>query len=152
MSNYSTILSHRTVKGIRGVKLTVRGKGDVRVVMEINGIQQNATLLDVFHVPGLGTNLLSIASTTDRGIDVNFTKQMVSFTKNGFFVMTGNRSGKDLYRLNMKTVPVIRNETITCTARVQVTPLGVAQMFITHQLQDYCQDGIRRHGARHKTE
>jgi hypothetical protein len=132
MSNYSAISSHRTVKGIGGVKLTVRGKGDVRVVMEINGIQQNATLLAVFHVPGLGTNLLSIASTTDRGIDVNFTKQMVSFTKNGIFVMTGNRSGKDLYRLNMKTVPVIRNETIICTARVDKLPLSVWHQCLSH--------------------
>lgn len=104
MSNYFIISSHRTVKGIGQVKLTVWGRGDVHVVMDINGIQHNSTLHNVFHVPGLGTNFLSIASATDRGIDVNFTKQTVSFTKNGLLVMTGNRSRKELYRLNITTV------------------------------------------------
>jgi hypothetical protein len=82
MSNYSTISPRQTVKGIGGVKLTVRGKGDVRAVMDIDGIRPNGSLHDVFHVSGLGTNLLSIASATNRGIDVTFTKQTMSFTKN----------------------------------------------------------------------
>ena len=77
MSNYSMISSNQTVKGIGGVKLTVRGKGDIRAVMHINGIRHNATLHGVFHASGLGTNLLSIASAIDRGIDVTFTKQTV---------------------------------------------------------------------------
>ena len=125
ISNFSTISSHRTVKRIGGVKLTVRGKGDIRAVMDINGIRHNATLHDVFHVPSLGTNLLSIASATELGIDVAFTKQTVSFTKNGLLIMTGNRSDKELYRLNMRTVPVIRNETIARTATVDKLSLSV---------------------------
>ena len=132
MINYSTFSSHRTVKGIGGVKLTVRGKGDIRTVMDVKDTRHNATLHDVLHVPGLGTNLLSIASVTERGIDVAFTKQMVSFTKNGLFIMTGNRSDKELYRLNMRTVPVIRNETIAHTATVDRLSLSVWHQRLSH--------------------
>ena len=57
---------------------------------------------------------------------------MVLFTKHGILIMTGNCSDKELYRLNMKTVPVIRNETIAHTATVDKLSLSVWHQRLSH--------------------
>jgi len=52
-------------------------------------------------VPGLGTNLFSIRTATDAGLQVFFSNEDVSFTRNGTVLMEGKRAGKALYRLNI---------------------------------------------------
>jgi hypothetical protein len=56
----------------------------------------------VLLVRGLGANLYSIGTATDTGIEVFFSNNTVSFTRNGVVLMEGERAGKTLYHLNIR--------------------------------------------------
>lgn len=56
----------------------------------------------VLLVRGLGANLYSIGTATDTGIEVFFSNNTVSFTRNGVVLMEGKRAGKTLYHLNIR--------------------------------------------------
>lgn len=104
MHNYiPTTSTSWTVNGIGGIQLIVRGQGSVHITTTVCDTMHAAILHDVLHVPGLDTNLLSIASVTDRGIDVHFKNQNVTFVREGTIVMTGKRTGRNLYFLNITT-------------------------------------------------
>lgn len=114
MHNYTNISSKSwSVNGIGAIKLYAHGKGDVSITTTLNGKEQTGTLNNVLYVPGLGTNLLSIVSATDRGIEVEFSNQTVLFKRNGVPIMSGNRNGKTLYKLNINSTktPTLDNST-----------------------------------------
>jgi hypothetical protein len=95
MHNYTNISPKSwSVNGIGAIKLYAHGKGDVSITTTLNGDEQTGTLNNVLYVPGLGTNLLSIVSATDRGIEVEVSNQTVLFKRNGVPIMSGNRNGK----------------------------------------------------------
>ena len=48
---------------------------------------------NVLHVPGLGTNLISIVAVTKLGLTVDFLKNKVFFRRNNNPVMIGERVG-----------------------------------------------------------
>ena len=50
----------------------------------------------VLLVNGLGANLYSIGTATATGIEVLFTNDTVSFTRNGIALIEGKRAGKTL--------------------------------------------------------
>lgn len=68
------------VKGIGHEKLEVRGYGDVKFMVKVNGSRREATIREVLFVPGLGVNLISIAAFTDTGFTVHFVETEVCFT------------------------------------------------------------------------
>lgn len=78
-------------------------------ITTIDGVQRTATIEKVLYVPGLGTNLLSIAAVTDVGVTVNFVKSNVYFTLNNIIVMKGERTGRTLYHLAI--IPTTQEET-----------------------------------------
>ena len=56
----------------------------------------------VLFVPGLGINLYSIGTATAGGVEVNFTHNIVTFSRDSIIIMEGKRYGKDaLYHLNI---------------------------------------------------
>ena len=57
-----------TVKGIGTSLLLVRGFGMIEFIVRVGGTQRKVFLEKVLYVPGLGTNLLSIAAVTDVGL------------------------------------------------------------------------------------
>ena len=61
-----------TVSGIGETNLTVAGQGDVALTATVNGRTLHGTMRGVICVPGLGTNLYSIGTTTDAGLKVVF--------------------------------------------------------------------------------
>ena len=90
-----------TVKGIGSSNYPVRGSGDVQVwITTTDGVKKPATIKGVLYVPGLGTNLFSIAAATDLGWMATFTGAHVYFSsadeKN---LMFGKRVGRTLYHL-----------------------------------------------------
>ncbi len=53
-------------------------------------------------MPGLGTNLFSIAATTSSGLEARFFEDLVSSHRGEDIVLTGKCSGNTLYLLNLK--------------------------------------------------
>jgi transposase InsO family protein len=73
----------------------------------------------VLLVNGLGANLYSIGTATATGIEVLFTNDTVSFTRNGIARIEGRRAGKTLYHLNIQA----RNHTPKITTALRATKL-----------------------------
>ncbi len=91
------------VKGIGSSSYPVRGYDDAHVWTTINDQKKPAIIKKVLYVPGLGTNLFSIAAVTDLGWKATFTGTRVHFTsENGNSIMTGERVGRTLYLLDIK--------------------------------------------------
>ena len=68
LTNFKTIDPGTwTVGGIGDNRLTVLGQGDVEFSSTVEGVTRLGTIKGVLYVPGLGTNLFSIASATDAG-------------------------------------------------------------------------------------
>jgi hypothetical protein len=77
---------------------------------------------DVLYVPGLGTNLFSIAAATSSGLEAHFSKDMVSFHHGDELVLTGKRSGNTLYLLDLKPH--------TASTKSNRTPLDAARSIL----------------------
>jgi hypothetical protein len=88
-----------SVKGIGSSNLHVYGYGDIDFFVTVNGAQQTATIKKVLYVPGLGTNLISIAAVTNVGLSVHFIETRVTFEKGQAVIMVGERIGESLYHL-----------------------------------------------------
>ena len=73
-----------------------------RLRSEENGLQ------DVLYVPSLGTNLFSIGTATNSGLEARFSDDQVSFFRWNDLVLTGKRTGNTLYLLDLdpQTAPV----------------------------------------------
>ena len=67
------------------------GVGKVRV--RLAGGQQ-VTIQEVYHVPGLEANLLSVAQLADRGLEVQMQPNCVLLLQDGKTIATGARSGQ----------------------------------------------------------
>ncbi len=114
-----------TVCGIGEARLAVAGQGDVKVTATVNGktlfgiIEKfspcnktdslltndpiTGTMRGVLYVPGLGINLYSICHATAACLDVFFTNNTVSLSRDGVVIMEGRRSEeKALYRLDIE--------------------------------------------------
>ena len=68
-----------SVKGISSSNLHVCGYGDIDFFVTVNGAQQTAAIKKVLYVPGLGTNLISIAAVTNVGLSFHFIETRVTF-------------------------------------------------------------------------
>jgi hypothetical protein len=91
-----------TVNGIGVSSYPVQGFGNVNVWTMVNDEKKVITLKKVLYVPGLGTNLLSIAAVTDLGWNVIFANTRVTFTApESGLVMVGERVGSSLYLLDI---------------------------------------------------
>lgn len=114
-----------TVKGIGSAKLTVYGYGDIEFVVTTGDNQRKAVIEKVLYVPGLGTNLISIAAVTDVGLSVLFVETRVSFTKDQVIVMVGRRIGNNLYQLSIIPKNQHKNQTKDLACFVQPKPTDI---------------------------
>lgn len=89
------------VKGVGGICLPVKGKGTIKIQSNVNKKSISGSLQEVLFVPGLGTNLFSIASATKNGAKVHFSGNEVVLFQNGEIVMLGERAEKGLYHLKI---------------------------------------------------
>jgi hypothetical protein len=100
-----------SIAGIGDTHLQVLGKGHITVTVQVNNQSSIRVIKDV---PGLGTNLFSIATATHSGLEARFSKDMVSFHLGDELVLTGKRSGNTLYLLDLKP----HTASITSTWRI----------------------------------
>ena len=92
-----------SVNGIGSSSYPVRGYGDAHVWTTTDNQKKPATIKKVLYVPGLGTNLFSIAAVTDLGWKATFTGTRVLFTTDqGDTIMAGERVGRTLYLLDVR--------------------------------------------------
>jgi hypothetical protein len=111
MHNFTSIPElSRALSGIGGVTLYALSQGDIHVVTIVDGTTQTTVLNNVLYVPDLGTNLLSITSATDRGLNLEFLKQTVLLKSNGTTILSGNGEGKTLYKLNISATAISSQE------------------------------------------
>lgn len=77
--------------------IEIKGKGKTGFKTSVLDERKHVSLDDVFHVPGLRTNLLSVSKITDKGFKVNFEKhRALVIAKDGSVKLIANRVG-DLY-------------------------------------------------------
>ena len=82
-----------------GATITVMGKGNIKVQLEVDGKLSNATIKDVSYVPNLYGNLISVTRLTAQGNKVVFEKGLCRiFDKNGEPLALAEAEG-NLYRL-----------------------------------------------------
>lgn len=92
------------VAGIGNTQLNVLGEGDVKFSSTIGGSHVTGVLKGVLYVPGLGTNLFSIAAATNEGYEAHFKEEKVILSRSGVVKLVGQRAGKTLYHLDMNVV------------------------------------------------
>lgn len=90
------------VKGVGGSRLSVRGYGSIDFVVSIGETQQIVSVDKILYLPGIGTNLISVAAVTDVGLSVHFIEAEVEFAKGHSIVVVGERIGKNLYHLAIR--------------------------------------------------
>jgi hypothetical protein len=103
-----------SISGIGDTQLQVLGKGHITVTAQVNNQSSTRVIKDVLYVPGLGTNLFSIAAATNSGLEARFSNDMVSIHRDDELVLTGKRSGSTLYLLDLKP----HTASITPTRRI----------------------------------
>jgi hypothetical protein len=121
-----------TVSGIGEAKLSVAGQGDVNLHATVNGRTLSGIMRGVLYVPGLGINLYSIGTATDAGVEVLFSNNTVSFSRDGEVIMEGRRSGKEaLYHLDIQAEELnTRTERVLVAAHVE--PLSLWHQRLGH--------------------
>lgn len=105
--NYENFGSNHTVTTADGTVVPAKGKGSVVVETNVNGKIMKLTLSDVWYVPKLTKNLLSMLAAQDKLRNSTFisTTKECRLELNGQVIAVGNREHNGgLYKLQMKTV------------------------------------------------
>lgn len=76
----------------------------------------------------------SIGFATEGGIEVNFTEDKARFTKSGIQILFGQRVGKSLYHLKIKTKNA--NQTTTAATVNTSIPLSLMHLRLDSKIQD----------------
>jgi hypothetical protein len=130
LGNFVPVEHHKwTVSGIGEAKLLVAGQGDVNLHAIVNGRNLSGTMRGVLYVPGLGISLYSIGTAS---IDVLFSNNTVSFSRDGAVIMQGRKSEKEgLYYLDIRAEkPNIRTERALVATHVE--PLSLWHQRLGH--------------------
>ena len=72
-------------------------------MVNVNGEDRVIIIHKILHVPRLGTNLFSIGTATENGIEAVFIDNQVFFFRNGKVEITGKHAGRTLYHLNIRS-------------------------------------------------
>ena len=90
-----------SIIGIGDNHLEVRGRGNIKIIIDIDGSKTTRNIRDVLYVPGLGTNLFSIGAATEHGLEARFQGDQVRFYNGDSLVLKGRRTGDTLYLLDL---------------------------------------------------
>ena len=102
--------------------LWVMGKGDIKIKRRAHDQWLDDTLHDVLYIPDLRTNLFYIGRAANRGVVSIYRKntcQMIGENGEGDILLTGIRTGTNLYKLQMKAI--IAKEEQSCAYQVTST-------------------------------
>jgi hypothetical protein len=77
----------------------------------------------VTYVPDLGSNLISIAAATETEMTVSFINNQVSILRDSEIVFTGERAGRTLYHLHVRS-DVVTEDVANSAAILDCTPIA----------------------------
>ena len=78
-ATYTNIIRTQAITIADGTKIEAAGKGDIEIATEAGSI----TLTDVWHVPNIGGNLMSVSRMVDAGYSVEFGPTMCTVNQGG---------------------------------------------------------------------
>lgn len=87
-------------------KCRVEGTGQVEILRLVDGTWQPGTIEDVWYVPHMGRNLLSVGYCDEKGLDVSFANKRVFFKKNDKIIAEGVKLNNCTYKMLFKTLSV----------------------------------------------
>lgn len=87
-----------------GNRVTILGKGNVKVKCFVETGTVVAILYDVLYIPDLATNLLSIGSCTTKGLTAMFEQGICFLKRRDKTVAMGKRINKELYLMNLQVL------------------------------------------------
>jgi hypothetical protein len=135
LTNYVPTGSEKwSVSGFGETSLTLAGQGNFSVCATVNGERLYGTMRGVLYVPGLGIYLHLIGTASDAGLKVVFANGTVSFSKDGVFIMEGERAGKEtLYQLDIQA----EEHQPTVERALSAAPSQGVSLSLWHQLFDH---------------
>lgn len=90
------------VSGIGEAKLLVAGQGHVNLYATVNGSTLSGTMRRLLYGPRLRINLYSIGTVIDASVEVLFSNNAVSFSRDGTVIMERKICQKEaLYHLDI---------------------------------------------------
>ena len=117
-SSYKAV-TNEAVQTAEGKCMEVKGKGDVILDIIVNNSTQSIRLTNVFHIPNIQYNLLSVGVIESKGFTLQFKKGKVSIIdlKDDALAISGTRIGTS-YHVDQpeKTTPTTRKATGSPTA------------------------------------
>lgn len=81
------------------MRCRVEGVGTVKILRLIDGSWVPGVINNVFYVPGIQLNLLSVGACTSNGITAVFVGDYVNFLFEGKLMGTGLKQENDIYRM-----------------------------------------------------
>jgi len=93
---YTNISKVQEITIADGKKIKAKGVGAIEIVTEVTTI----TLTNVWHVPDIGGNIMSVSHMVDAGYTVEFGESTCSVRKAGVRTLLGRRLGSLYYLKN----------------------------------------------------
>jgi len=134
MSEYVPV-DDMTVTTADGNVLEVKGKGNISVMLIVGNERRVTSIKNVYYVPGIGFNLLSIAEFENKGLTVSFKQGKIVIESNGRLIATGRRV-ENTYLLNVE-----KSKTALLVKQKEVTE---AQMELLHRRLGHAYEGAIR--------
>lgn len=98
LSDYRSVSGEKVKLG-DNAECDVRGIGNVHIEKLVRGKWENATIRNVFFVPKLKKNLLSVGVLTSGGYEVSFKDNCVALMKDDLEYANGVKQKNDIYRM-----------------------------------------------------
>jgi len=98
LSDYRSVSGEKVKLG-DDAECDVRGIGNVHIEKLVRGTWENATIRNVFFVPKIKKNLLSVGILTSGGYEVSFKDNRVVLMKNDMEYANGVKQNNDVYRM-----------------------------------------------------
>lgn len=98
LSDYRSVSGEKVKLG-DDAECDVRGIGNVHIKKLVRGTWESATIRNVFFVPKLKKNLLSVGVFTSGGYEVSFKDNRVALMKDGLVYTNGVKQNNDVYRM-----------------------------------------------------
>jgi hypothetical protein len=123
----------RWISGIGQSHVEILGTGDIIITSPVKKAHQTITLLCALYAPNLQINLVSVGSIAAKGGEILFTHSRVNVVRNGVLLLTGERVGENLYRINI--LPHTRD----ATPHLVVESLSALTKSLPNSMQEWHQ-------------
>jgi hypothetical protein len=148
-ADYTQFLEPKPVKVGNDAVILAYGSGRINVEMYVNGAWNQAFLTDVWYVPDLRVNLLSLIVTEMKGYCIRAENSQIQLIRDGVVFGTGIREGKSLYKMNLRVVKP-DNPAVVCLASAVNPKTNKLQFWherLCHQNKKYVKEFLQREGV-----